>query len=75
MKWGAIFGISLIIICIVVFQWPKMNQCQKKEKAALISLSVIGWILAILLLLFPNMSGPTQLIDAIFNPLGKLLEK
>lgn len=75
MKWGAILGISCVIIIIILLQWPKLKKNQKREKAALISLSVIGWILAILLVFFPNMAGPTQLIEAIFNPLGKLLEK
>lgn len=34
----------------------------------------MGWILAVLLIFFPEMPGPTDLIDWIFKPLGKMLE-
>lgn len=75
MKWGALLGYSFLIICIVMFQWVKIKQDNKKEKAALISLSLLGWILATLLMFIPELPGPTQLIDHIFKPLGKLIEK
>jgi len=35
----------------------------------------MGWLLAILLLFFPDMPGPTQMIEKLFKPLGKMLEK
>lgn len=60
---------------MVMFQWIKIKKDNKKEKAVLISLSLLGWILATLLLVFPEMPGPTQLIDNIFKPIGKLIEK
>lgn len=75
MKWGAIFGMSVLMVCIVLFQWPKLAQNQKKEKVAFLSLSFLGWALAILLIIYPDMVGPTEFIGGIFKPLGKLLEK
>lgn len=75
MKWGALFGYSLLIICIVMFQLAKVKKDNKKEKVALISLSLLGWILATLLLFIPELPGPTQLIDHVFKPLGNLIEK
>ncbi|EKN68235.1 hypothetical protein M670_02029 [Schinkia azotoformans MEV2011] len=75
MKWGALLGYSFLIICIVMFQLAKIKKDNKKEKAALISLSLLGWILATLLMFVPELPGPTQLIDQIFKPLGKLIEK
>lgn len=72
MKWGALIGYSFLIICIIMFQLSKTN---KKEKAALVSLSLLGWVLATLLLFVHELPGPTQLVDYIFKPLGKLIEK
>ncbi|WP_374724338.1 hypothetical protein [Calidifontibacillus erzurumensis] len=51
-----------------------MKKNSLKEKAAFLSMTFLGWILALLLIIFPDIPGPTQLIDAIFKPLGKILE-
>ncbi|MFC5406856.1 hypothetical protein [Cohnella soli] len=75
MNWAAILGITVILILMVLFEWPKMNKNMKKEKAAFVTITIIGWLLAILLVLFPDMPGPTQFVDMIYRPLGKLLEK
>lgn len=75
MKWGAIFGLTVIVAFIFLYEWPQMNPKQKKEKAAFIGLTAMGWLLGVLLVFFPDMPGPTQLYTAIFKPFGKLLEK
>lgn len=75
MKWGSILGITLIITLMALYEWPKMNPKQKKEKITFVILSISGWLLAILLILYPDISGPTQMIDLIFKPLGKMIEK
>jgi len=74
MKWGQAIGITFIFICIILFEWPKLKKKQKKEKGVFITLSVIGWLLGNILLFFPDTPGPTDLVDMIFKPLGKLLE-
>lgn len=63
------------MVLIFLYEWPKMDRNQKKEKAAFVILTTMGWLLAILLLFFPDMPGPTQMIDMLFKPLGKMLEK
>ncbi|WP_367755288.1 hypothetical protein [Ammoniphilus sp. 3BR4] len=60
---------------MALYEWPKMNPKQKKEKITFVILSISGWLLAILLILYPDISGPTQMIDLIFKPLGKMIEK
>jgi len=75
MKWITIIGITICVFLIVWYEWPKMDQNQRKEKAACVVLTATGWLLAILLLFFPDMPGPTQMIDVLFKPLGKMLEK
>lgn len=75
MKWGPVFVSILIMIFMSLYQWPKLKKNQKKEKAAFLSLLILGWALAILLIIFPDIPGPTQLIDWIYKPFGKILEK
>jgi hypothetical protein len=69
-----ILGISVIIIFIYWLECTRFTKPSKKEKATVATLLLLGWILAILLIYFPEMPGPTQLIDLIFKPLGQLLE-
>ncbi|GAX91386.1 hypothetical protein [Effusibacillus lacus] len=75
MKWGAILGVTLIAGLMALYEWPKIGQNQKREKVVFVTLTAMGWVLAVLLVFFPDIPGPTQLIDAIFKPLGQILEK
>ncbi|PLS02250.1 hypothetical protein [Neobacillus cucumis] len=74
MKWGTVLGCTALIIVIILFQSSRLKQKQVKEKAALLALSILGWILALLMLFFPDMPGPTQFIDWMYRPLGELLK-
>jgi hypothetical protein len=71
---GPFFISTIIVICMFLFQWPKITREQKKEKAAFITLSIFGWLLINFLFIFPNTPGPTELIEFIYKPLGRLLE-
>ncbi|MGF9887448.1 hypothetical protein ABEX78_02225 [Priestia megaterium] len=75
MKWITVIGITVCVFLIVLYEWPKMERNQKKERAAFVVLTAMGWMLAILLLFFPDMPGPTQMIEKLFKPLGQMLEK
>ncbi|MEW9670623.1 hypothetical protein [Ammoniphilus sp. 3BR4] len=74
MIWGAVLGITLVVALMALYEWPKMHPKQKKEKAAFIALVAMGWVLGVLLVFFPDMPGPTNLIETLFKPLGKILE-
>ncbi|MBB5172289.1 hypothetical protein [Texcoconibacillus texcoconensis] len=67
-------GITLLVGLIALYEWPKINPEQKKEKKAFVVLSVIGWGLALLLVYFPNIAGPNDLIDFIYQPITKMME-
>jgi multisubunit Na+/H+ antiporter MnhB subunit len=75
MRWGALLGVSVMIFLLILFGSPGINKKQKKEKIAYITLFVIGWLLACMLILFPDTPGPTQVVDRMLKPLGKLLEE
>ncbi|MBP1989996.1 hypothetical protein [Paenibacillus eucommiae] len=74
MKLLAIAAITLLLYMMMLFDWPKIKRHQRREKAAFAAITVFGWGLAVLLIFFPDIHGPSQLIDAIFKPLGKTLE-
>lgn len=75
MEWIKVAGITICVILIILYEWPKMNQNQKREKVAFASLTAIGWLLALFLLFFPDMPGPTKMITHIFKPIIKIFEK
>lgn len=68
-------GITATVALMALHEWRKIRQNRKKEKVAFVILTALGWLLAILLVFFPDIPGPTQMIDTIYKPLGKLLEK
>lgn len=75
MKLLPVLGIILIGILITLYEWPKIKKDQNMEKRTFVILTVGSIMLAILLVFFPETPGPTQMVEGIFKPLGKLLEK
>jgi len=74
MKWLKIISITAIVFTPAFFMMLKMKQSPNNEKVTFALLTALGWILAILLVLFPELPGPTQVINKIYKPLGKILE-
>ncbi|ALS28688.1 hypothetical protein IJ21_32990 [Paenibacillus sp. 32O-W] len=75
MRWAFMLGIAVVLAIMTVYEWPKMKREMKKEKTAFAVLTVLGGILAFLLMFYPEMPGPTHLINAIYKPLGTIFEK
>ncbi|WHY88641.1 hypothetical protein QNH39_12720 [Neobacillus novalis] len=74
MKIFELIGISILVFLILLLEWRKLYPNQKKEKRLLVTLTAISLLLAILLLYFPEIPGPTQMISSLFFPLGKMLK-
>lgn len=74
MKWAAAVGIAVVVLLIVLYEWPRIGEEKKKEKAAFAALTAFGCVLGGLLILFPGLPGPTQWVEAVFRPFGRLLE-
>jgi multisubunit Na+/H+ antiporter MnhB subunit len=74
-KFAAILGFTVILVFITLYEWPKMKGQMKREKIAFAALTILGGILAFLLVLFPDIPGPTQWLNAIYKPLVTLFEK
>ncbi|MFC0214950.1 hypothetical protein ACFFK0_21300 [Paenibacillus chartarius] len=72
MKWGYIAGIAASVVLMTLLEWPRLRQA--KLRAAYLLLAISGFTLSVLLLAFPEMPGPTAWIEAVFRPVGRLLE-
>ncbi|GAA4868236.1 hypothetical protein GCM10023310_54900 [Paenibacillus vulneris] len=75
MIWGGMLGIAAVLALMILHDWRAMPYFTKREKTAYGALTGLGAILAILLVLDPQMPGPTQWMDVIYKPLVNLLEK
>lgn len=70
-----LFGIAILLVLIALYEWPKIEPNQKKEKASFILLTVFSGGMLALVLLFPDLPGPNKWLITIFKPLGDLIEK
>lgn len=75
MKAGFMLGTLVLAALIFLYEWPRINRTQKKEKVVFIVLLSLGTILAMVLIWNPDLPGPTQMIDYIYKPLGRMMEK
>ncbi|RBW70092.1 hypothetical protein DS031_07805 [Bacillus taeanensis] len=75
MVWFFIIGITLLAALMVLYEWPRMKSIRKREKSTFIILVVMEWLLAIVLLFYPNLPSPVQMLETVFQPLSKILLK
>lgn len=75
MIWGGLLGVAVVLALMVLHDWRAMPSYTKREKTAYGVLTGLGAILAILLVIDPQMPGPTQWLDVIYKPLVNLMEK
>lgn len=73
MKWDSLLATVGVIIVILLFVWPKIKDKPRKYKSAVFILSLISLGLSIFDL--QNIYGPSSLIEVIFKPFGKFLER
>lgn len=75
MRWGLLFATSFIIALIILYDWPKLNKKQKKDKVTFIVMVSIGWLIGVLLIFYPDIPGPTQWVDWLFSPILRFMTK
>ncbi|MBD8006927.1 hypothetical protein [Bacillus norwichensis] len=66
MEWKAFFITLMIVIVIILLQWPRLKVNPSKDKAAFMVLLVIG--LAFSLFDLQRMKGPITLRESLFKP-------
>ncbi len=74
MKWGTALVITAILLLIVLSQRASLRKSVKRIRFAYVFLMALAWMLSMLLVYNPNLPGPSQMIDALFSPLGNWLK-
>lgn len=64
----------MVIVAMVLYEWPKINSQHKKERRVFILISGLAFSLAVLLVVYPELPGPTQFADWLYRPLTRLLK-
>ncbi|OAS16103.1 hypothetical protein [Paenibacillus oryzisoli] len=64
-------------LCLVItgVQWHWIHKKTPfKEKVTYWSILCLCWILAVMLFLHPSLPGPTDWVNVVFQPLGKIID-
>lgn len=72
MKWFPFLGILLVCVLVVGGEWPSLQQ--KKEKAAVFFIALAAMVLAVLLLINPQLPGPSELVHYVLGGLDKTMK-
>ncbi|MCR8634316.1 hypothetical protein [Paenibacillus radicis (ex Xue et al. 2023)] len=71
-------GNSVWILGIIggLMWWIDSKALKSEKRASLIYLGLLGLSgsISLILVFYPEMPGPTQWIDALYKPLGKLIQ-
>lgn len=67
MKVLGIFGITLLVVLFIIYEWPKMDQNQKKEKKVFLIFLTVDWVFAIILLVYPSLPNPVVSLIPILD--------
>jgi hypothetical protein len=71
--WPHVVGVTIVIAIIIGMEWGMLKH-QKRERRAFLWILAVGWLLAITLIIQPDLPGPTQFVDALYRPLGNMLK-
>lgn len=73
MEWKQFFATAVIIALIVIMQWPSIKSNPTKDKGAFIVLLLIVLVLSLFNLQY--VKGPSDLEQAIFSPISRMIGK
>lgn len=73
--WGMVAGLTALIAVMALYEWPKIDAALKKERAAFVVLWALGWLLGMVLIFNPDLPGPSHLIDWVFHPVVRHIER
>ncbi|GIP17947.1 hypothetical protein J40TS1_35890 [Paenibacillus montaniterrae] len=65
MKGVYIGSVTVVVVLLFLYQWPKMKSNDRKEKAAFATIAMIGWAAAVVYIIFPEMTSPAKVLDFI----------
>jgi len=59
---------------MILYEWPKMKQNQKKEKKIFIVLVTFEWLFSLTLLFYPDLKNPSDFLLPMFNKVEEILK-
>ena len=74
MKWLFALGVTSLVVFMILYEWPKMQRNQKKEKKVFIVLVTFGWLFAITLLFYPDLKSPAAFLLPMYEAMEKILK-
>lgn len=72
--WLKAAGVTCVVALIVWAEWRSLASDYRRERAALIAVAAVGWLAAVLVLVFPKMPGPIELLNTVLQPLTAVLK-
>lgn len=72
MKFLSTIGILVLAVAIILGEWRGSKS--KKMRVAMTGITLTATLLALLLLIYPGLPGPTQMIKLLFGRLDKIME-
>jgi len=72
MKFLYLIGLLAIGTSIIMAEWRGSKS--KKMRVAMTSITLAATLLALLLLIYPGLPGPTQMMKLLFGRLDKMME-
>ncbi|SFM29410.1 hypothetical protein SAMN04487943_11272 [Gracilibacillus orientalis] len=73
MKGVYIVSITAVVMWMFIYQWPKIESTKVKEKIAFATLTIIGWVVSIIYIIFPNATSPAKIVDFILIQLKNII--
>ncbi|MEK3734245.1 MULTISPECIES: hypothetical protein [Paenibacillus] len=73
MKVVYIVGITFLVLLMFIYQWPRIQSGERREKAAFAALTVMGWGIATMYIMFPTMTSPAKIIDFLLVQLRNIV--
>ncbi|MEH6948869.1 hypothetical protein V7068_17720 [Bacillus sp. JJ634] len=74
MKWLFALGITFLVACMILYEWPKMKQNQKKEKKVFIVLVTFEWLFSLIFLFYPDLKNPSDFLLPMVDKMQKILK-
>jgi len=74
LEWLFALGITFLVACMILYEWPKMKQNQKKEKKIFIVLVTFEWLFSLTLLFYPDLKNPSDFLLPMFNKVEEILK-
>lgn len=68
----SLIGITIVAILIFFMEWRAIPQNSLLERAAFLGMTCGGWLLAVIVIIAPELSSPSEWIASLYNGIKRL---